>query len=337
MENKQKEFMKQSRKKMGAFNSYTSPKMLAKKISDSELPKASAIQKSSTSFISKNNESTLFVPFTSSGNIVLKDKTSISLLKKAKIKSNNYHFMISLPNQEDNTFSGKAKKAVDNSIIYNDYQENTDIAVQAIDGAVRILTILKDADAPTKYTYKINLPFRGHMEKKQDGSIAILDNNKKFMGAFAPAWAIDKNGKKVPTHYEIKDNKLIQIVDHLSGNYTYPIVADPYYGRKMVKQAFWRYDHQNQGDSWYHWRLYVIPTDFGRSTGGKLWADAGWTQLKSMVSYLNYNTQSMYYQYKCHVYFGWLQLRKEYHLEHWRRPTSWFNTLRAGCNPPGYM
>jgi len=244
--------------------------------------------------------------------------------------------MISLPNKESNTFSGQAKIAKQNTVVYKDYQENTDVVVQAFKGSVRILTILNDADAPTEYEYDVSIPTGGYMKKIQDGSVKILDKNKKFVGAFTPAWALDKNGKKVPTHYEIRGNKLIQIVEHLSVNVTYPVVADPYYAVKMVKHAFWKYRYASGGNDWYNWKLTVIPTDFGRSAGNHF-ANVGWNELIRKVSYLDENTASMKRQYECHVRYAWIQSRKEYHLEHWRPYASWGTMLRYGCNPPGHI
>jgi len=337
MENKQKEFNKKSRKKLKTYNSYASPKFLVKKISTSSLPKAQNVQKMNDTFVSKSDKYTISAPLTATGNIILKKKTPKAFRKASKSKKNTYTFMISLPNKENNTFSGQAKVAKKNTVVYEDYQENTDVVVQAFKGSVRVLTILNDADAPSEYEYDVNVPVGGHMKKLQDGSIKILDKNEKFEGGFAPAWALDKNGKKVPTHYEIRGNKLIQVIEHLSVNVTYPIVADPHYGAGMIRQAFWRYRKQPSGNHWYDYRLTVIPTDFGRSLTAKYFAKEGWKQLYSMVSYLNYNTASMREQYYCHINFAWLQSRTEYHLEHWRPHTSWFKMLRYGCNPPGHM
>jgi len=313
-----------------------SPKFLSAKVSIDSLPKVQNIQKINDTFISKSDKYTVSVPLDSAGSIMLKEKIS-KAFKKAKSKKGTYNFMLSLPNKDTATFSGQAKVSKDNSIVYKDYQENTDVVVQALEeGSLRILTILNDADAPREYIYNVNLPIGGHMKKKDDGSISILDANKKFIGAFTPAWAIDKSGKHVPTHYEIKGNKLVQVVDHLSGNYTYPIVADPYYGTKMVKNAYWR-KWPRAGNGWYDYRLYVIPTKFGRSLKGKFYGAQGWRELQGMVWYLNYNRESLIKQYVCHVHFGWIRAKTEYHLEQWSPNKPYATVLAWGCNVPGHI
>ena len=338
MENKQKELTKKSRKKMKSYNSYASPTFLAKKASKSSLPKALSVEEINDAFVSKGDKYTISVPLTSIDNIVLKEKLP-KASKKGKSKKSTYNFMLSLPNKDSNTFSGYAKVSKDNSIVYKDYQENTDVVVQALEeGSLRILTILNDADAPTEYIYKVNLPIGGHMKKLPDGSIVILDKNKKFTGAFTPAWALDKNGEKVPTHYEIRGNKLIQVVEHLSLNVAYPVVADPYYGRRMIRSAYWKKRPQKHGDTWFHYQITVIPSSFGLSLQRFYYAKEGWLQLRRKIQnnqWLNYNTASMQAQYYCHINFAWF--RDEYHLEHWRPHTTWKKMMAYGCNPPGYM
>jgi len=334
-ENRQKEFNKKLRKDMKTYNSYAKPKFLTKEISKSSLPHAKKVQKVNDTFVSKSDKYNTTIPLTPTGDIILKE---IMPKAKARFKKSIYNLRVSLPNKESSTFTGHAKVGKDNTVIYKDYQENTDVAVQALSGSVRILTILNDANAPTEYTYDINIPTDGHMKKLEDGSITILDKNKNFLGGFAPAWAVDKNGKKVPTHYEIRGNTLVQIVEHLSLNVTYPIVADPNFGINMIRKAKWR-RWPKAGNGWYDYRLYVTPTAWARGIHAKWYGGEGWKQLTRKVSYLTNNraTTAMRNQYLCHLYFGWLQAKTEYHLEQWSPSTSWWNTLRHGCNVPGHI
>ena len=80
MENRQKEFIKQSRKKMGTFNSYASPKFLANKISDSELPQAKKVEKEHDTFVSKSDKYTTSIPLTATGISYLKRECSKKIL-----------------------------------------------------------------------------------------------------------------------------------------------------------------------------------------------------------------------------------------------------------------
>lgn len=49
--------------------------------------------------------------------------------------------------------------------------------------------------------------------------------NNAVIGFVQPAWAIDANGKPVPTHYTVANGTLSQHVDHQGA--VYPVVADP--------------------------------------------------------------------------------------------------------------
>jgi hypothetical protein len=40
-------------------------------------------------------------------------------------------------------------------------------------------------------------------------------------------WATDAAGRSVPTHYELDGDVLVQVVEHQSGEFSYPIIADP--------------------------------------------------------------------------------------------------------------
>ena len=337
-ENQQKEFKKKSRKKMKTYNSYVKPKFLAKKISLDSLPQAEKVKKVNDTFIAKSDKYTIAVPLTSTGNIILKE-TIPKAFKKSK--KNTYKFMISLPNKENSTFSGKAKVAKENSIVYKDYQENTDIVVQALKkGSIRILTILNDADAPTKFRYKVAVPKGGIMKKLKNGAIAIIDANKNFKGGFAPPWAVDKKGQKIPTHYEIENDKLIQIVEHLNINTIYPVVADPYRGHDLIDTWEWEYVRNNRGRHYFNdWILNVHTTYWARVYGGDYYRGlVGWNELysKAHSSGLRYNLISMRNQYICHaVYAFWMP--REYHLEEWRPVISWKATKDAKCNPSGHI
>jgi hypothetical protein len=334
-ENQQKEFKKKSRTKNNTYNSYATPKFLTKKISKSSLPHAKKVQKVNDTFVSKSDKYTIAVPLTATGNIILKETTPKAFKRSKKSKKNTYNFMISLPNKENSTFSGKAKVAKENSIVYKDYQENIDVVVQALKGSVRVLTILNDADAPTEYVYNVNVPTGGYLKKLQDGSIDILDKNGKAIGGFAPAWAVDKNGKKVPTHYKIKGNKLIQIVEHLSVNVEYPVVADPNGGNRMVWATDWEKQPQNSGNRWFHWKLNVTPTSWSRWKHQYSDGLRGWNEIR-YVQYILHNGVSMKNQYICHVQNAWFR-SGDYHLEHWRPATSYWRTVAYLCNPPGHI
>lgn len=76
-----------------------------------------------------------------------------------------------------------------------------------------------------------------------EGFVPVLDGEGGAVfistaaeGASVPvesAWAVDVNGKSVPTHYEVRGNELVQVVVPNKGT-AYPIVADPTWGWKLA-------------------------------------------------------------------------------------------------------
>jgi hypothetical protein len=60
----------------------------------------------------------------------------------------------------------------------------------------------------------------------------IISADKKDTVEVEPPWAVDTNGRSVPTHFEVRGAALVQVVDHHTGDFAYPIVADPKYKRR---------------------------------------------------------------------------------------------------------
>lgn len=67
------------------------------------------------------------------------------------------------------------------------------------------------------------------LELMPDGSAIALDDDGDELAVAATPWALDANGTKVPTHYEVGGNTLIQVIEHKDGNFEYGIVADPWW------------------------------------------------------------------------------------------------------------
>lgn len=289
------------------------------------MSKPTMVQKINDTFRAKSDKYTITIPTTSTGSIMLKEKLPKASKKAASLQSNPYNFGFSLPNQGSNTFSGKAKVSNDHSVIYREYQEDTDVAVQAYKDSARILTIINGVNAPTEFTYDVKVPSGGRLKKVKDGGVFVLDKNEKMVGGFAPVWAVDKKGKDIPTHFEIRGDMLIQVVEHLSVNATYPVVADPYGGHRLIWSARWR--HQSGRG----WKLSVSPTGWARWYNNYTAAYAAWQELVDS-DMIFYNFYGMRDQYVCHHRFAWMR-PGTYNLEEWRPNVGYDATVRAHCNP----
>jgi hypothetical protein len=104
---------------------------------------------------------------------------------------------------------------------------------------VRLLTVLHDATAPTRYNYS----FAGRtLRGVGQGYVAVYDDGGEPVAVIEPAWAKDANGDAIATRYEIDGSTLTQVVD-VDEHTAFPVVADP-----SVKFHWWGVDVH------YNWR-----------------------------------------------------------------------------------
>lgn len=103
-------------------------------------------------------------------------------------------------------------------------------AAVATDYGVQLLTTLSSPEAPERLVYEMDVPQGGALVLNSDGTAMVVDDDGEPFLFVATPWAVDAVGTAVPTHYEVEGTRLIQVISHVGGPYTYPIVADPYYG-----------------------------------------------------------------------------------------------------------
>ncbi len=255
-------------------------------------------------------------------------------------------FIVNLPVTKNTV---DAKVSSDGSVVYSGYQQATDIAVQPFDDSVRILTVLNGTDSPSEYAYKVNLPAGGKIEKMENGGVLVLDSQGSLIGGFAPPWAVDNTGKSVQTHYDVRGNQVVQVVDHLDGNVSYPVVADPWLGKALISYAVWT-KYIRYGIDW-GFSLFVYPTAWARVNVLSYNAGvAGWNELlnrykDTAVFYTNFdhneyetrgiknNLSGLRNQYLCHAWSGGHPLKGTWQLEEFRPDVGWLKTVAATCNP----
>jgi hypothetical protein len=108
-----------------------------------------------------------------------------------------------------------------------------DLVTQVDDtGAPQFLAVLRSKSAPRDYTFRPTFGENTRVELRGNGGAAIFSADKKDAVEVAPPWAVDANGRSVPTHFEVRGAALVQVVDHRAGNFAYPIVADPKYKKR---------------------------------------------------------------------------------------------------------
>lgn len=144
-------------------------------------------------------------------------------------------FTIKLPIDETNS----AATIFENLATYEGGMQDTTVGVQVTsEGDPRLLVIIDSSEAPSTFDFPIGLLEDSHLHKLASGEVAIVNPNGVILGAFQVPFAVDADGRSVPTHFEVSGHTLVQVVDHeSSSNFTYPIVADPYFLDQWMNDA----------------------------------------------------------------------------------------------------
>jgi len=134
---------------------------------------------------------------------------------------------ITLPGAKN---AGPAMRVASGIAAYSTGKSSAQAVQQTNNGSVRMLTVIKNASAPTSYDYGFNAKGEAgeHFAVLTDGSAMLLDAGGKIVGAVAKPWAKDARGKAVATHYVADGSTLTQVVDHRAKDVAYPVVADPF-------------------------------------------------------------------------------------------------------------
>lgn len=105
--------------------------------------------------------------------------------------------------------------------------DDSETVVQPHAQGLRIMEIIHEPTAPRDYLTNFSSGREIDPVFLEDGTIFLHDIDGEYLGHLDPPWALDSDGRPVPTSYSWKDGTLIQHVEHQSGDYKYPIVSDP--------------------------------------------------------------------------------------------------------------
>ncbi len=164
----------------------------------------------------------------------------------------------------------------------------------------------------------------------------VLNSRGKLIGGLAQPWARDSEKQEVPTHYEVNGSTIIQVIDHNTGNWVYPIVADPLLGKSLILDATRTpITCSSQGCLYSH--SFQI-SDYGISVyasglvGAKLLQSQGWEEAKGKFSTVG-RYQTTKNQWDCHALGYWTGGTGRWDLEETRRPTAHrYTWTRHSCN-----
>lgn len=110
-------------------------------------------------------------------------------------------------------------------VSYDNNNGSTSVPIVTEDGSLQINTVISAATAPQRYSYNLTIPDGGQIVQAGDGYFIVNAESNPVAYVSAP-WAKDANGADVPTHYELRGNRLTQVVDFTPAA-AFPVVADP--------------------------------------------------------------------------------------------------------------
>ncbi|MFT4259387.1 DUF2599 domain-containing protein [Microbacterium sp.] len=189
------------------------------------------------------------------------------------------------------------------------------------DGSLRITSVLQSDNSQGSFAYT----YTGvELVLFDDGGVVGYDDTGAVQLVIDLPWAYDSSGAPVPTWYELDGNVLTQVVDHSSGSFQYPIVADPtnYGGNTMYKKISAATDPEG-GDKV---SVTVGTYNFSRTSDSAIWAS-----YKSLVP-AKYESETMRKQLLCHARnIG--ALKNPWNLETRRPNVSYAEFVLKLCNP----
>jgi hypothetical protein len=118
-------------------------------------------------------------------------------------------------------------------VSYDNRDGSTSVPVVKTDGSVAVNTVIASVGAPTSYRYPVGAPDGARLTVTEDGGALVTDVGGSLIARIEPAWARDAAGESVPTHFVVDGLALVQVVNHRGPGVTYPVTADPWWGRSF--------------------------------------------------------------------------------------------------------
>lgn len=253
-----------------------------------ENPSEIVEQAAPTVLVNLDPESGVNLPTDSSGEIVV-------------YLGNSAPLAITLPDAEiqlsqagDGFSPGEAETDPNGVVFYENSDGGVTVPVPQEGGGIAIHTIIEERSAPTDYVYSLSFPDDVVARQVDGEGILFTTREGAYLGAIASPWAKDADGKAVPTHFEFDGSQLTQVVNHDLGQFSYPIVADPYFGIALHSSVWWSGSGSSRKAS-----LNTTP-QMGVAWAAGAAYSYGWPEaLSKLGNELNKETYRQ--QYKCHA------------------------------------
>lgn len=206
----------------------------------------------------------------------------------------------------------------DSIVSYGTKSGFSTVATAGDDGTVSVGTIIESKSAPREYTYGVSSNGEpAVMTQLDDGSVDVFTADGELLTHFRPAWAVDADGRDVPTFYTINGGEITQTVEH--EGYSYPIVADPKSGL-YIKKVSLKSDPRG-----------IIIQVYPGSYPANLPGNALFADYKKLVG-SNFHGRKYRDQLVCHQNNA-MHFKKPWNLDSWRPDVGYAKTVAKLCNP----
>ncbi|MBS3180551.1 MULTISPECIES: DUF2599 domain-containing protein [unclassified Pseudoclavibacter] len=211
-------------------------------------------------------------------------------------------------------------------------------AVVKEDGSVQVVSTIAEGTTTQEIPYEFDAEGLSYIQESDDGALFLRAADGSLLGGVAPAWAKDANGVEVPTHYEVTGTQVVQVVEHLAGDFQYPVVADPFWGTNLFDYVRWINGvHVLKPSGWNRAiRMGAVNTPQAPNIGLSIIMADGWNEFanRSPGRYnINHSTRQQYY---CHAVYGIDVLTNPtWDLEPYRPSLpkeNWHEVFRHKCN-----
>ncbi|MCJ1706463.1 hypothetical protein [Microbacterium sp. VKM Ac-2923] len=133
-------------------------------------------------------------------------------------------------------------------------------------GVLQVMSVMDDAASPTAFTYEVAAGDGSSLVALPDGGVIVLDSDGQEAAMVAPPWALDAEGRSIPTRYEIDGERLTQVVDTAAAaDVAYPVVADP---GISVTYTQYRITDLSRSDNWTNRGVQIGLCKIERGAGG---------------------------------------------------------------------
>jgi hypothetical protein len=115
-----------------------------------------------------------------------------------------------------------------------------DSVVRPIYDGVQSFKVIRDATAPTKYSWKLLLNSEQKLEQADPQHVAVFWGNGDRALLIGAEQAHDATGKEVPTELTAEGSDVITLtVKHTSGSFVYPVLAGPSFESGYTLPVIW--------------------------------------------------------------------------------------------------